>query len=145
MGCADRGGTPSRFIEPFEQWLDRGIGSCLLRDRENRQIVESALLFFDGDRYQLGTFVLMPNHVHVLFRPLGKHALSGIVQSWKRHTARQINQRENRTGTALWQPEYFDRLIRSQEHFAYVESYIRKNPKQLASDEFTLYSPPSES
>ena len=38
---------------------------------------------FDGERYEIASFVVMPNHVHVLFRPLGEHALPEILKSWK--------------------------------------------------------------
>jgi len=89
--------------------------------------------------------VIMPNHVHVSLQPLGRHTLSSILQSWKRHSARLINRRESRTGIALWQPEYFDRLIRSAEHFDFVVGYIRKNPAALDPSQFTLYSPPTRS
>ncbi len=133
----------TRFIDPYEEWLDRGSGSCLLRESAMREIVASALLYFNHDRYRIRSFVIMPNHVHVLFQPLAEYALSSILQSWKRHSARQINQRENRSG-ALWQPEYFDRLIRSADHFDYVVDYIRRNPIQLPEGEFSLY-PPAES
>ena len=66
-----------RFIEPFESWLDRGSGACLLRDPENLRIVVDALLHFDRSRYQLGAFVVMPNHVHVLFCPPWRSHLVG--------------------------------------------------------------------
>ena len=119
-----------RFVEPFETWLDQGVGECQLRDPENRKIVEDAFNFFNGQRYDLGAFVIMPNHVHILFRPIAGHEISAIIHSWKRHTAKLINKRESRTGKPFWQSDYFDRLIRSQEHFQFVADYIRKNPKE---------------
>jgi type I restriction enzyme, R subunit len=64
----------------------------------------------------------------VLFRPLGEHALPEIMKSWKGFTAREINKRIGKTG-ALWQDEYWDRLIRSERHFFKVAEYIRENLK----------------
>lgn len=61
-----------RFGDPVQKWLDAGYGSCALRRPEVRQIVEDALRHFDGDRYDLGEFVVMPNHVHVLVTPRAK-------------------------------------------------------------------------
>lgn len=58
-----------RFGNWIQDALDRGHGECLLRDSANRVIVETALRFFDGKRYALGDFVIMPNHVHVLVVP----------------------------------------------------------------------------
>ena len=49
----------------------------MLKDPANAKIVADALRHFDGERYEMASFVVMPNHVHVLFRPLGDHALGG--------------------------------------------------------------------
>ena len=87
-----------------------------------------ALRHFDGDRYELSDFVVMPNHVHVLFAPGSDQKLADIIQSWKRHSARMINVRMGASGR-LWQPDYWDRLIRSQRHFNWVKGYITANPK----------------
>ena len=116
-----------RFSRQIDEWLDQGRGSCLLKDSVNAKIVADALHHFDGDRYQLASFVVMPNHVHVLFRPIGEYLLADIVRSWKGFTAREINKRLGKTG-ALWQDEYWDRLIRSEQHFFKVAEYIRANP-----------------
>jgi type I restriction enzyme R subunit len=107
----------------------------------NAKIVADALGHFDGKRYQVASFVVMPNHVHVLFRPLGGHALPDIVKSWKGFTAREINKRLSRTGP-LWQNEYWDRLIRNERHFYKVAEYIRENPARakLRDGQFLLES-----
>jgi type I restriction enzyme R subunit len=116
-----------RFSHQIDEWLDQGSGSCLLKDPANAKIVAHALRHFNGDRYELASFVVMPNHVHVLFRPLEGHALPEIVKSWKGFTSREINKRAGKTG-ALWQDEYWDRLIRHEQHFFKVAEYIRENP-----------------
>jgi type I restriction enzyme R subunit len=116
-----------RFSHQIDEWLDQGSGSCLLKDPANASIVAHALRHFDGQRYELASFVVMPNHVHVLFRPLEGHALPEIVKSWKGFTSREINKRAGKTG-ALWQDEYWDRLIRHERHFFKVAEYIRENP-----------------
>lgn len=117
-----------RFSRQIDEWLDLGSGSCVLKDPANAKIVADALWHFDGDRYYLASFVVMPNHLHVLFRPLGGHALPEIMKSWKGFTAREINKRIGKTG-ALWQDEYWDRLIRNERHFFKVAEYIRENLK----------------
>ena len=60
----------TQFTRRMEDWLDAGHGSCALRPPEMRRIVEEALRFFQGQRYELNAWVLMPNHVHVLVQPL---------------------------------------------------------------------------
>jgi type I restriction enzyme R subunit len=128
-----------RFSWQIDEWLDQGSGSCVLKDPANARIVADALRHFDGERYELDSFVVMPNHVHVLFRPLGVHALPEIVKTWKGFTAREINKRIGNTGE-LWQDEYWDRLIRNERHFFKVAEYIRENPvkAKLREGQFIL-------
>jgi type I restriction enzyme R subunit len=116
-----------RFTAKFHEFLDAGEGACLLRDSENARIVGDALRFFDGERYGLGDFVVMPNHLHVLVAPAAGHELSVILQSWKRFTAREINRRIACTGS-LWQSESFNHIVRSEEQFARFRRYIAENP-----------------
>ncbi|MHB1423644.1 MAG: REP-associated tyrosine transposase [Gemmataceae bacterium] len=106
--------------------LDAGYGACYLRQPEIAQLVENALLHFDGTRYCLHAWTIMPNHVHVLFTPLHDNSLSSILHSWKSFTAKEANKLLNRKG-AFWQEEYFDRMIRDDEHFAAAHRYIDDN------------------
>ncbi len=117
------------FSRQVEAWLDEGRGSCLLRDPGNATIVGNALRHFDAKRYALGPFVVMPNHVHVLFRLLQGHRLESVLKSWKGYTAREINRLAGRSG-ALWQEEYWDRLVRSGPHWQRCARYIRDNPSR---------------
>lgn len=111
-----------------ERWLDQGSGECLLRARASRDVVVNSLRHFDGDRYGLGAFVVMPNHVHAIVRPFTGHRLESIVQSWKRFTAIEINRGLGRSGT-LWQEEAFDRIVRDEEHLWRILQYIGRNPR----------------
>ena len=70
----------------------------------------------------------MPNHVHVLFTPHDAHALPQILQAWKGVSSRMIHKACFSSLNPFWQPDYFDRLIRSPEHFAKVRDYIAENP-----------------
>lgn len=127
-----------KFTLGFEELLDNSHGECILKDVRFRDIVSSALCHFHGERYRLHRFVIMPNHVHVLFQPLGEHKLEAILQTWKRHTAREINKLCAKSGS-LWQREYWDRLIRSERQFMWTDNYILKNPDRLPAGSFTLY------
>lgn len=107
--------------------LDDGYGSCFLRDTRVAKIVEDALLRFDGDRYTLHAWCVMPNHAHTLFTPLGEFRMSKVVRSWKSFTAPECNKVLKRTGK-FWEREPFDRYIRSQRHFQNTVAYIEGNP-----------------
>ncbi len=93
-----------RFSEGFQRLLDRGFGGCALADPEAAAVLVETLHHFDGDRYHLGDYVVMPNHLHVLLTPLGDHALQAILTGWKRWSARQINL-INGTSGCFWQSE----------------------------------------
>jgi len=111
----------------IEAALDRGHGEASLKDPAIAAMVEGALLHFDGTRYRLHAWIIMPTHVHVLATPLHGHTLSGILHSWKSFTAKAANAALGREG-AFWAPEYFDRVIRDERHFAAAKDYIEQNP-----------------
>src|SRR5207248_2311670 len=104
-----------RIIESRERWLDQGHGSCLLRDPEVAEIVANALRHFDGQRYFLDGFVIMPNHVHALFQPISGFTLSDLLHSWKSFTAHGIKRALASNAGAIWQDESFDRIVRNWE------------------------------
>ncbi|HEY3901477.1 MAG TPA: transposase [Chthoniobacter sp.] len=128
------------FSRRIDVWLDAGSGSCALRDRNLAEVIARALRHFDGERYHLAAFVVMPNHVHALFRLVTPYHLEKVIGSWKGFTAREINRRLGRSG-ALWQENYWDRMIRHEEHFAMCRNYILENPlhAKLRGGEFVLF------
>ena len=111
----------------LQRLLDAGHGAYCLRRCDIAELVENALLHFDGTRYRLIGWVIMPNHVHALIETRDGHSVGGIVQSWKAFTARKANGILGRTG-ALWDRDYFDRYIRDDHHLAAVIRYIEQNP-----------------
>jgi REP element-mobilizing transposase RayT len=107
--------------------IDEGRGSCLLSTPENAGIVADALSFFDGERYKLLAWVIMPNHVHAMIEQIEGHRLDRIVHSWKSFTAKQINRRLNSEGR-IWARDYFDRYVRDERHYLNAICYIENNP-----------------
>ncbi|RYD30674.1 MAG: transposase [Verrucomicrobiaceae bacterium] len=113
-----------RMIARYE---DAGHGDCLLRKPACAEIVQAALGHFDGVRYHLLEWCIMPNHVHAISRCGEGYPLGTIVKSWKIFTAQGINQNLGRTGT-VWSKDCFDRYIRDNDHLADARAYIRNNP-----------------
>ena len=111
----------------IEAALDQGHGACWLSHPEVAALVRDALLYFDGDRYRLHGWVIMPNHVHVLVTLRGDYSLSSVVHSWKSYTSRRANTILGRNG-AFWYVDYFDRFMRDDKHFATTLDYIHWNP-----------------
>jgi type I restriction enzyme R subunit len=130
-----------RFTAILHEWLDAGYGSCALRNPACAEIVESSLRHFDGKRYVLDDFVVMPNHVHFLVKPLPGFSLSELQKSWKGFTSREINKVLGRTGT-FWQKESWDHIVRSGAQLEHYRRYVAENPvkAKLRKGEYVLGS-----
>jgi REP element-mobilizing transposase RayT len=93
----------------------------------------SALQHYDGQRYLLLDFVVMPDHVHVILKPIVREGkcerLSAIMQSLKGYLARQINELAGRRGP-LWQEETYDHVIRNMGDYEDRAAYILDNPRR---------------
>ncbi len=133
-------------------YLDAGRGSCVLCIPELAELVQHTLLHFQGERYRLFAWCIMPNHVHVLFQAAEGWTMGSIVGSWKKFTARRINIYLKEQGMGgvptgvsvgqepgvrarlvfglplVWHRDYFDRYIRNNGHFETVVNYIHNNP-----------------
>ncbi len=114
-------------LTQLDAMIDEGRGACLLRLPEHAATVRDALQYFDGVRYRLLAWVIMPNHVHALIEQIEGFRLGDIVQAWKSFTAKEINKRRSEGG-AIWARDYFDRFIRDEPHLAAAILYIEENP-----------------
>jgi len=135
----------SERFDRVNELLDAGHGSCILRHSAIANIVSSALHHFDGSRYVLDAYVIMPNHVHVLVTLNEGEQLSKVLHSWKSFTSKEINHALGSEGT-VWQDETFDRIVRSGEHEQFVRDYIAKNPERahLKEGEFLWFEKTGE-
>jgi type I restriction enzyme R subunit len=127
-----------------ERWnnaLDACHGECAFRRPELANIVTDSLMHFDGERYELTDYVVMPNHVHLIAAFFDEEKMLLQCDSWKHYTATQINRALGRKGR-FWQQDGFDHLIRSPEQFATLRRYIAENPQlaRLRAGEFVHYS-----
>ncbi len=112
--------------ERVEKYLDSGQGSCWLSQPQIAQLMQDALAHFDGSRYRLLSWCVMPNHVHAVLQPLDTHQLPEILQSWKGFVAKRANELLDRTGP-FWQPEYFDHLVRDEDDLRHAVEYCDGN------------------
>lgn len=111
----------------IDKYEDVGYGQCFLKDSRIASIVQENLFHFNGIRYNVLRWCIMPNHVHVLIEVLDGWTLSTIMHGWRSYTAHQANKILERTGN-LWMEEYFDRYIRDEKHLETVINYIDNNP-----------------
>src|SRR5258708_14712347 len=105
---------PMRFpiLAPMDRLLDsRCAGPHYLHNPEIAEMVTAAIYHRDQRVYQLHSFVVMPNHVHLLITPL--EAVSKVMQSLKRFTAREANRRLWLTGQPFWHDAIYGRRVRN--------------------------------
>ena len=117
----------SQFRKKVEKYLDAGYGNCWLRRPEIASMICSSLKFHHAKKYDLDSWVVMPNHAHVLLTPLDGFHLDQIEHSIKSYTANEANRLLDRKGQ-FWAIECFDRYIRDYRHFSAVIRYIEDNP-----------------
>jgi len=110
----------------LEAYLDKSRGECHLRKPEIARLVDDAVRFFHGERYELRAWVVMPNHVHALFK-VDATPMAEILESWKKHTAQKANRLLRRHGE-FWQADYWDTFMRDGEHELGTRRYIERNP-----------------
>ena len=137
-----RAGLQTCYSEQVEAVLDVGHGACWLRDERVAQLVKDALLHFDGQRYQLLAWCVMPNHVHVLVTPAPDHSLESILHSWKRHTGMEANRVLGREG-AFWQKESYDHILRDEQDWHNQLRYLLENPSKAGLKDWKWIGQPS--
>jgi REP element-mobilizing transposase RayT len=110
-----------------------------LEDARLAQTVAETLMFFAGQRYALLAWVVMPSHIHWVFRPCEEWVQSlgcsadersprqRIQHSVNRHAALKCNQLLGRTG-GFWQRESYDHCVRDEEELERIIAYIHANP-----------------
>ncbi len=117
----------------MEKYLHAGIGECILRPSNNAVILHDSLMHFDGIRYDLGEFIIMPNHVHVILKPYQKFKLEFLLGNCKRYFANRFNKKMGRKGR-VWAEESYDHIIRDGTEMKRIAKYIRANPCKAGLD-----------
>jgi REP element-mobilizing transposase RayT len=123
-------GQSARMIEReifriSERASDRGYGECFLRQKRIGDLVMGAFDRDDGSKYERIAVVVMPNHVHIVFRLLD--TLDAVLRNWKSYTAHEANVMLGRRGS-FWEPGYFDVLIRDSNQLERTVAYVLANP-----------------
>lgn len=78
-------------------------------------------------RWAIGSYVIMPDHVHFFCRSAGSQVrLSTFVGRWKEYTAKRVCRMNDRG--SVWQREFFDHVLRSDESYGEKWTYVRENP-----------------
>ena len=73
----------------LEKYLDKGYGSCLLKTKQYRDIIIQTLEHDNNIMYELHSYVIMPNHIHLLVEPIGQATIQQITQTIKSVSAHE--------------------------------------------------------
>jgi putative transposase len=117
---------------PAFVWMDRYLDAArcgplyLAQEPIARLLVASLQRGVLLGHYELGAYVIMANHVHVLLLP--KVSPSRLLQSLKGATAREANLILRRTGEPFWQGESYDHWVRDESEWRRIAAYIENNP-----------------
>ena len=115
----------------IDSYLDKSENGAFL----NGQIVLDIQKYFqsyDKEMYELTALTIMPNHIHILFKQ--KDELKDIMRKLKGGSAHIVNKLLDRKGQ-VWASDYFDKLIRDEEHFSLVYEYIKYNALKAGLDD----------
>jgi len=114
---------------PVVALTDPGVG----------RLVVNALRFYDGKRYTLFDYTIMPDHVHLIVKPVvhgdGAERLPRVIRDLKAWLGREINAMLDRRGR-VWQDESYDHILRNEADYWEKAKYIYENPhrKGLVAD-----------
>ena len=104
-------------------------------------------------------FVIMPNHVHGVLiidndshrrdtvhrvstrtpqiEKFGKpteNSIPTIIRSYQATVTKQIHEKKYQQGEKIWQPNYYDRVIRNEDELNRIREYILQNPQKWEED-----------
>lgn len=119
------------FNRLFHVALDEGRGESYLKRVICLTEVRNKLFELDQSTCDVGDFVVMPNHAHLLLTPKPGHELEMVMKSLKGSTARVCNHAIGRTGT-FWQADSYDHIVRDLEQLLQIRQYIANNPQNAS-------------
>lgn len=126
------------MMRKMEYWLNNGYGNYILRREDVRNVLVEALYYYNNKEYLLHTFVVMPNHVHILLSSLTNKPINNIIGKVKEFTTFQLRKSLG-INEDIWQKGIFDRILRNWDEFEKYVDYIANNPKSLPEDSYSLY------
>lgn len=124
-----------RYFGRFDQWLDAGhYGPSHLKIDLIAQSVMESLHYWANSQIELIAYVIMSNHVHVVFTLLSDTSQTGrlnllkhLMQSIKSYSGRKANKLLSLTGK-FWEEESYDRLVRNDAELIRIIQYVLTNP-----------------
>jgi len=127
LTMSERARLSEWFHRRLDEFLDTGRGSCFLKVPAIAECVIQSWRYFDGIRYDLLAWCVMPNHVHVIVKIFQGADLDRILHSWKSYTSNQANAFLHRR-VAFWWREYYDHCVPTEQELQRTIRYAIENP-----------------
>ena len=122
---------PRVWIKPPVYFVTACTAGChkLLHESEAAEILRSAWRAAPAIHgWMVGRYVIMPDHVPFFASPKpAAKSLSAFVRDWKKWTSRKLIEHELALAP-VWQPEFFDHVLRSPKSYSEKWNYVRENP-----------------
>ncbi len=132
----------TRDREPIFGWIENGEMNLNPCGEIARAVWEDLPQHYPGMDFD--AYCIMPNHMHGIIiirddvgeglKPSPTMPLSEIIRGFKTFSARKINEFQNTPGRSIWQRNFFDRIIRSNEELEKIRDYIFNNPAHWNED-----------
>ncbi|MGI6223589.1 MAG: transposase [Prevotella sp.] len=122
----------------MEKYLNKGYGECLLKEKKYREIVEQSIEYYNNRKYRIDSFVIMPNHIHIILQMIEGNELIDIIKNLKHFITHQINSVRGKKDK-IFQKGFYDRIIRDPYELNALRLYIKENPKKLREDMYSYY------
>jgi|688.fasta_scaffold202224_1 putative transposase len=87
---------------------------------------------------ELDEFILMPDHLHgiiITSESTEKSSLANIVQNFKSVSSRKINRINKNYGMSIWQRNYYEKIVRTEQELENLRDYIQNNPANWTGDD----------
>ncbi len=76
----------------------------------------------------IGRYMIMPDHIHLFVRLAPELQLGETVKHIKQPITKLLRQEQENKELRVWQPGFFDHLLRSSESYEQKWNYVRENP-----------------
>jgi len=99
-------------------------------DEENIDLLREAFRYTkERHPFELDAIVILPDHLHCIWKMTGDTDFSKRWQMIKTHFSRKINVRKNHRGAkSVWQPRFWEHCIRDEDDYSCHLDYIHYNP-----------------
>jgi putative transposase len=115
-----------KIFAAMESWMDRAVNNTWLSRSDIAELVVEAI----ANRQRRGhwnmiSYVVMPNHVHLFCELQG---MKKVIEDFKRWVGHQAAKLLDCEVERFWQREWFDHWSRSDEQDERIVRYISQNP-----------------